>query len=131
MNNILNITEHLQEKKRRKREEICRDRLETVRRVVQCAACPFKCAMCGQHLQDDDLPCPAISPQSGHPLCESCHAEYQDFLRESRGGKEADDIVWHNQEWVALWAAWLEFQRALQAFSHSHEFKQINGKPDT
>lgn len=130
MNKILNITGRLEDKKRKQQVELYQYKVETIQRIVQCASCHFKCAMCGHHLNTTDSSCPPVLSPYGLNLCENCHAEFEDFLEMSKRNK-ASDIFWHNEEWVKLWAAWTEFHRAIEEFRNSAEFERLTKEPLT
>ncbi len=125
MNKVLNITSRLEDKKRKHQIEIYRDKIETVQRFVQCSSCHFKCAMCGHHFENtESIYPPSSSPSPGFYLCESCRAEFEDFLKIT-SGKKGSDVFWHNKEWVKLWSSWLDFRQAIGDFKNSAEFEQI------
>ena len=124
MDKVLNINDRLQDKKRKRHEELHRQKAEALQRVVQCSSCQLSCAMCDSHFDMPDVVCPPASSYPDLNLCESCRAEYNDFLEISKGDKDSD-IFWHNEEWVGLWAAWLDYHKAIEKFRTSKEFKQL------
>ncbi len=124
MEKVLNITDRLKDKKRKKDEEIYRQRAETVKRTIQCSSCHLSCAMCGSHLDAPDSCCPNASSYPSLNLCEYCRAEYIDFLEMSKRNK-GSNIVWHNKEWVNMWSAWSEYHKAIERFRNSNEFKKM------
>ncbi len=129
MDKILNISDRLKDKKRKEHEEIHRQKAEALQRVVQCSSCQLSCAMCGAHFDVSDLTCPPATSSTDMILCESCRAEYNDFLEISKGTKKAD-IFWHNEEWVRLWYAWLDYRESLEAFRTSKEFRRLVEGPE-
>ena len=129
MDKVLNITDRLADKKRKEQVELYRNKIETIRRIVQCSSCHFKCAMCGYHLNVNDSSSPPANSPPGLNLCENCLTEFEDFLKISRGQKSSD-IFWHNAEWVRLWAAWMDFYQAIGAFRNSAEFAQLIKETD-
>ncbi len=124
MDKVLSITDRLADKKRKQQVELYRNKIETIRRIVQCSSCHFKCAMCGHHLNATDSSCPTAFSPPGLNLCENCRTEFEDFLKISKG-QNLSDIFWHNEEWVKLWAAWMDFYQAIGAFGNSAEFAQL------
>jgi len=124
MNKVLNITNRLEGKKRKLQAEIHRGKMETLQRIVQCSSCHFKCAMCGYHLNTADSPYVSPSSPSNFYLCESCRAEFKEYM-EMKKGKNESDIFWHNREWVKLWSVWFDFQQAIKEFKDSVEFEQL------
>ena len=129
MDKILNLTGRLEDKKRKQQLAVHRQRSETIQRIAQCASCHFKCAMCGHHLNATDSSCPPAFSPPGLNLCENCRTEFEDFLKISRGQKSSD-IFWHNEEWVKLWAAWMDFYQAIGEFGNSAEFAQLIKETD-
>jgi hypothetical protein len=123
MKKILDIADRLEEKRRRKEVEAHRKKLGALQRVVQCAACHFRCAMCGYHLEGADSPHPPASPSHDFHLCESCRAEFEDFLKMT-SSKEGSRIPWHNKEWMKMWSAWVNYQKAIREFRNSGDFRQ-------
>jgi hypothetical protein len=124
MNKILNITNKLEDKKRKQQKKIHRGKMETLQRIVQCSSCHFKCAMCGYHLSTADSPNAPSSSPSNFYLCESCRDEFREYMKMTSGKKESD-IFWHNREWMKLWSAWFDFQQAIKEFKNSVEFEQL------
>lgn len=124
MDKVLSINDRLEDKKRKEHEELHRQKAEALQRIVQCSSCQLSCAMCGSHFDMPDVVCPPASSYPDLNLCESCRTEYNDFLELSKGGKDPD-IFWHNEEWVSLWSAWLDYHKAIEKFRTSKEFKQL------
>ena len=97
----------------------------TSQRAVQCSSCHLKCAMCGSHLEDDDSSdCPPVSSSVNFNLCETCNSEFDDYLK-MVSSQKSSGIFWHNEEWLELWSAWLDYQEAIGAFRNSKEFRQL------
>jgi len=124
MNNVLNITDKLNEKRLKQQTEIHRHKMEKVQRVVQCSSCHYRCSMCGYHVENTDSSCPSESSPPDLNLCESCRAEFEDFTK-ILSGKKGYNAFWHNKEWIKLWSAWLDYVRAIKEFKNSNEFKQL------
>lgn len=124
MEKVVNFTDRLEDKKLRRQIEIHRHKSETVQRIVQCASCQFRCAMCGHHMGETESSCLPVSPHSHCTLCQVCRAEYEDFLEISKG-KKGSGVFWHNEEWRELWTAWLDYQEAMGEFRNSNEFRRL------
>ena len=129
MDKVLSITDRLKDKKLKEHDEIYRHKAATVQRVVQCSSCQLSCAMCGSHLDAPDLCCPSTSSYLKLNLCDCCRAEYNDFLDMSKENKRSD-LFWHNEEWMKLWSAWIDYHKAIKMFRNSHEFKQLIKEPE-
>jgi hypothetical protein len=39
--------------------------------------------------------------------------------------KKGSGIFWHNDEWMKLWTAWLDYHKAIGEFRNSNEFKRL------
>ena len=128
MKKVLHITQRLEDKKRRALIESHKERIETLKRVVQCASCPFKCAMCGSHLRDDGEPPPARVTPLDLPLCESCREEFEAFLA-YKAGKRDPHAFWHNEAWARLWSTWFDYQQAVRGLKYSSEFEILIEQP--
>jgi hypothetical protein len=121
---VVDINGRLEDRRRREQTEANRVQMETIHRIVQCAECNLKCAMCGEHSGTAESDCPSDAPQPGFHLCGICRAEYEIFLNLSSGRKKTP-VFWRNKEWLALWKTWLEHQRALRDFRNTPEFRRI------
>jgi len=125
MEKVLNITARLEEKRRKEQVEAYRDKFEAMQRVLQCSACHFKCAMCGRHIKGADSSGPPLSATVDSNLCESCRSEFDAFQKISKEGRSGSDIFWHNDEWIELWARWLDYRRSISKFRNSFDFKNL------
>ena len=80
MSKVLNISNRLEDKKRKQQLETHQEKMETLQRVVRCSSCHFKCAMCGYHLNTAESPPVQSFFPSKLYLCESCLAEYKEYM---------------------------------------------------
>jgi NAD-dependent SIR2 family protein deacetylase len=124
MKKIVDMKERIEGKRQKERLDRYRDRAESIRTMVQCSSCHFRCAMCGRQAQRDDASAPSRSKTLGLTLCKDCGAEFEDYLAISRGEKEPD-LPWHNEQWLNIWSAWLNYRKAITAFVASPEFKGL------
>ena len=125
MNKVLNFTDRLEDKKREKQLKTHHYKVKAIQRIVQCSSCPFRCAMCGFHVDAKDPTGPDDSnPTQNFVLCEDCRAEFEDFLQ-IKSGKMQSNIFWQNKEWMKLWSAWLDYHQAIGDFRNSREFNQL------
>jgi len=125
MENVLSITGRIEDKKRQKQITSNRDKFDAVQRLLQCGSCRFKCAMCGRHAEEAKS---SNSQKKLHPefsLCESCGAEFEDYIKISEKKGKPQDIFWHNREWLELWSCWVAYQRSLNKFRKSFNMKQL------
>ena len=128
MEKVLNITGRIEDRKRQKQIESNRDKFDAVQRMLQCGTCRFKCAMCGRHAEREKASKTEEAPPSEFSLCESCQAEFEDFIKITEKKGIPHDIFWHNREWLDLWSSWITFQRSLNRFRKSLNLRQL---PDT
>lgn len=124
MDKIVDICDRIESKKQLKEAEKHRGKLEAIQKLIQCSSCHFRCAMCGHHMDateaSDDSPPVSI----GFSLCQTCRDEFERFQSIAEEG-EASDVSWHNEEWVNMWSAWLNYRRAITGFINSREFKML------
>ncbi|MFH1488281.1 MAG: hypothetical protein ABII06_05215 [Pseudomonadota bacterium] len=121
---IVNLGERIESRKRKRQVDHYRGKIEALKKIIQCSSCHIKCAMCGLHVEFGGTAKETRFPPFGLIFCESCRAEFQDFLSVSRGEKPSG-IFWHNQEWKNMWSAWLNYRRAINAFTDSREFREL------
>jgi len=131
MEKILSITGRIENKKRQEQITSNRDKFDAVQRLLQCGSCRFKCAMCGRHAQEADSENSENKPRSEFCLCESCGAEFEDYLRISEKKGKPHDIFWHNSDWLEMWSCWVAYQRSLNKFRKSFNMKQLPGNECT
>lgn len=121
MSKVIDIEDRLQIEKQKKAKIDKAKKLEEVRRVMQCSRCLARCAKCGVQFETREVYKRYKGP---YRLCTACEEEYQEFLRlQEKGG--ASSCYWHNREWVALWQAWIDFQKALKEYIESPEFVDL------
>jgi hypothetical protein len=124
MDNIVDICQRIETKKRQEKAEKHRDKLEAIQKVIQCSGCHFRCAMCGHHTNAKGASKDPRSPSLSFTLCETCKEEFEDYLS-VRQEEKAPGVSWHNREWIDMWSAWLNYRRAIQGFVNSSEFRQL------
>jgi hypothetical protein len=125
MEKVLSITARLEVKRRKQQVEAYRDKFEAVQRVLQCSTCPSKCAMCGRHRRGAESSSPPSMASIESTLCKSCRSEFEAFQKISKEGRSGPDMFWHNNEWIELWARWLDYQRSISRFKNSFNFIQL------
>ena len=121
---IVSLADRLENKTHKKQVERYREKVESIQKIVQCGSCRIRCAMCGLYLNNDDTSFKPFSNSTGLTLCESCRSEFDDFLSVSRGGQRSE-VFWHNEKWVKMWSAWINYRKAMTAFVESPELKQL------
>jgi hypothetical protein len=109
--------QHLSEKKDALQDE----KIEVLRKILQCARCQLKCSRCGAQIEESDERHHSVL---SHPLCSGCGEEYEAYQKLSRG-ELAVGHYWHNQEWMEVWRTWLEHQKSLEYYRNSKEFIKL------
>jgi len=122
MDKVLPIDRLRRRKQEKQRDETFQERLEAVRRLLRCSACPLRCAMCGQYRSHRDK-------RELFPLCEGCLGEWEAYQQQARSG-DMPPSRWHNPEWKALWTSWVEFRKAIEKFRNSPEAKEFLEEPE-
>jgi hypothetical protein len=123
MDNVLNIEDRLQANRRRRELETKSHKVEAVRKLVQCTSCRLRCSMCGCQLGGQNLQ-PSRFGDLDFALCASCRTDFDDYKAVVEGG-QAPDLFWHNEQWMALWSSWTDYQRAIKNFMNSEGFKEL------
>lgn len=123
MDNVLNIENRLQDRRLRRELETRSHKVEAVRKLVQCTSCRLRCAMCGCQTESRDPEASRLGDLD-FLLCTSCRTDFEDF-KAVYEGRQATELFWHNEQWVALWSSWIDYQRATRNFIDSEGFKQL------
>ncbi|MBN2031653.1 MAG: hypothetical protein JW836_00130 [Deltaproteobacteria bacterium] len=117
---ILDMQNQIQKKRQKELLNRYRGRVETVRKMIQCSSCSFRCSMCGMQVEESSL----LNTSRGLTFCEGCRQEFEDY-QDIFKGKKQPEVFWHNTEWQNVWSSWLNYRRAISAFTNSREFKLL------
>ncbi|HDR13893.1 MAG TPA: hypothetical protein ENN79_00110 [Desulfobacteraceae bacterium] len=123
MDNLLNIEDLLQTRRRRRELENKTRKVQALRKLVQCTSCRLRCAMCGCRVDSGDMKTSGFEDLE-FVLCESCRTDFDDY-KAAFEKKRVSECFWHNKEWMALWSSWIGYQRSIRGFIDSEEFKQL------
>jgi hypothetical protein len=74
--------------------------------------------MCGTQVTSGDMP---ERTPLGLSFCGDCMAEFEEFVSVTKG-KKPPEVFWHNQEWIEVWRAWMDYRKAISAFVASKEY---------
>ena len=124
MDKIVNLGERIENREKKKQLKQYRGKIETLKKIIQCSSCHFKCAMCGLQMEARVSSREVHLAPIGMIFCESCRDEFEDFLSISRGVNRSD-IFWHNQEWKDMWSAWVKYRKSINTFMDSPEFRLL------
>jgi hypothetical protein len=118
MSKIIDIEGRIKLEQKKKAKVDRTKKMEAVRKIVQCTRCMARCAKCGVQFETHEMYKRYKGP---YRFCSFCQEEYEDFLRIKDQGQESS-YYWHNEEWTALWQAWVDFQQAMKDYGESQEF---------
>jgi hypothetical protein len=124
MAHIIPFEDRLRKQKEGAQSKEKKQRSDSFRMVMQCTACPHKCAKCGSQLEA--LQTQILSESLPLKLCQGCWEEYRLFQTLISGRFPAEGReYYHNQSWMGIWQSWLEYQKNLQAYRNSEEFSRL------
>ena len=124
MDKVVNIKERLASKRLKLQLQKQKGKIGAIQKLVQCSLCRFRCALCGQHLEESDCFSSIPSASFGFAFCDDCGEEFEEYLSLSRGEKPPE-VSWHNKEWLNMWSAWLDYRKTINGFVGSPEFKSL------
>ena len=124
MADIIPFQDRLRKQKEGALSKEKKQRSDSFRMVMQCTACPHKCAKCGSQLEVSQPQ--IISEILPLRLCPGCWEEYRLFQELVSGQSPAEGLeYYHNQTWLGIWKSWLEYQRHLRDYRNSEEFSRL------
>ena len=124
MAQVIPFQGRLRQQKERTLSQEKKQKSDSFRMVMQCTACPHKCAKCGSQLEAPKSQ--VISQDLPLKLCAGCWEEYRLFQEVVSGRSTAEGReFYHNQSWLGIWESWLEYQRNLQDYRNSVEFSKL------
>ena len=100
-----------------------REKINAAYRIFLCSGCPSKCSKCGTQLDMAVHDC-ANNTERTFQLCAACGEEYAEYKRRKQG-KTTVQMYWHNEQWIDLWDAWLNYQTVMSEYRKSKEFLQL------
>jgi Pyruvate/2-oxoacid:ferredoxin oxidoreductase delta subunit len=121
MSNVIDIEKRLQLEQKKKAKVDKGKKLEYIRKFLQCKRCLARCSMCGVQFDPQEM---YKRQQSSYRFCSGCQEEYEEFLRVKEKGEDTT-YYWHNEEWLAIWENWLNYQESLQKYTESTEFIEL------
>jgi hypothetical protein len=121
MTRIVDIHDQLEKKKKKEHLEKYRGRLDSIQKIIQCSHCRFRCAMCGIQVTSGEA---VERTPLGLSFCGDCMAEFEEFVSVTKG-KKPPEVFWHNQEWIEVWRAWMDYRKAISAFVASKEYNLL------
>jgi hypothetical protein len=119
MAGIIDLTDKIA----RSKQNRDREKIHAAYKVFLCSGCPSKCSKCGTQLDVAHHDC-TKDMERMFRLCSVCGEEYAEFQRRKEG-KTTLQMYWHNEQWVNLWDAWLNYQKTMSEYRKSKEFLQL------
>ena len=125
MANIISLDKKLKLAEKDKAALIRKRKIQAVQKVFQCTHCAFKCEKCGTQIDRDNYVAERDSKQRlPYRFCNGCFEEYRDYIERLQGGGDPD-CYWHNDAWMDLWRAWIDYQGSMDGYLNSKEFTQL------
>jgi hypothetical protein len=123
MGNLISLAKKRRRSDREKASQNRQRKIQAVRRVLQCTQCAAKCEKCGAGISSgasDEEKRQRIPYQ----LCEDCGDEYLDYIERLKGKGDAGQY-WHNDAWMRIWRAWIDYQGAVDQYLKTKEFERL------
>jgi Pyruvate/2-oxoacid:ferredoxin oxidoreductase delta subunit len=117
---IIDLEKRRQHQENDKANALRREKIDVLKKVLQCARCQLKCSRCGVQIDESDQ---NNEPKLPYPLCSGCGDEYEAYLKLRSG--EFAERYWYNEEWMEVWQTWLKHQKALDQYRDSQEFIKL------
>ena len=126
MADIISLDDKFQLSKNRKAALVRKRKISAVQKVFQCTHCAFKCEKCGTQMTISHEGDPTRSKDTRIPyrFCESCSEEYIDYIERLKGGGDPDRY-WHNDAWLGVWKAWIDYKSSVDSYLKSKEFTRL------
>ena len=121
MAEIIELEKRRQQQQEQKEDALQGEKIEVLKKILQCARCQLKCSRCGTQTEETGGEKHSKLP---YPLCSGCGEEYGVYVK-LRQGELSTGRYWHNQEWMELWQSWLKHQQALDQYRNSKEFIKL------
>ncbi|MBM4289206.1 MAG: hypothetical protein FJ135_13890 [Deltaproteobacteria bacterium] len=121
MSKVIDIEKRLQMEQKKKAKVEKAKKLEFIRKFLQCKRCLARCSMCGVQFDSQEMYKRYHGP---YRFCTGCQEEYDEFLRVKEKGEDTT-YYWHNEEWLAIWQDWVNYQESLKKYTESEEFIEL------
>ena len=121
MADIIELENRRQQQQSKKADALHEEKIDVLKRILQCARCQLRCSRCGTQIEETDSEQHSPLP---YPLCCGCREEYEVYLKLRRGEQDAGRY-WHNKAWLEVWHTWLKHQNALDHYRNSKEFVKL------
>jgi len=126
MADVISLDKKMHLAKEKQAALIKKRKIMAVQKVFHCTHCPSKCEKCGTQIgikQNTDR-AKKYKLRVPYHFCKSCLEEYLDYI-ECLNGRGDPDCYWHNDTWLELWRAWIDYQSIINRYLKSKEFLQL------
>jgi hypothetical protein len=123
MGDLISLVKKRQHSDKEKAGQERRRKIQAVRRVLQCTQCAAKCEKCGAGISTGDTD-EKKQLRIPYQLCEACGDEYIDYIERLKGKGDAEQY-WHNDAWMKIWRAWIDYQGAIDQYLKTREFERL------
>ena len=125
MANVISLDKKLKIAQAEKAALIRKRKIQAVQKVFQCTHCAFKCEKCGTQMDHEvHEGSGGHNPRVPYRFCIGCAEEYIDYIERLKNRGDPD-CYWHNDAWMDLWKAWIDYQSCLDRYLKSKEFGQL------
>jgi hypothetical protein len=123
MGDLISLAKKRQFSEKEKVAQQRQRKIQAVRRVLQCTQCAAKCEKCGAGISVGN-PDEKRKLRIPYQLCEACGDEYVDYIERLKGRGDAEQY-WHNDAWMRIWRAWIDYQGAIDQYLKTREFERL------
>ncbi|MDJ0781224.1 MAG: hypothetical protein QNJ22_04595 [Desulfosarcinaceae bacterium] len=123
MGELISLAKKRQDSDQEKASQERQRKIQAVRRVLQCTQCAAKCEKCGAGIATDEVD-EGRQLRIPYQLCEDCGDEYLDYIERLKGKGDAEQY-WHNDAWMRIWRAWIDYQGAIDQYLKTKEFERL------
>lgn len=123
MADIISIKERQQAEQARKALDARQHKARVVERTLQRTLEGSRCEKCGTPVAPPPSDTP-VEPSIPYRFCSVCQSEYNDFIAKLQS-RANPQFYWQNDDWLAAWRTWIDYQGALDRYSKSKEFRQL------
>jgi hypothetical protein len=123
---VISINSKLNHSKRKQAEIDRMRKILAVQKIFQCTQCAMKREKCGTQIAHPP-PISGDTPRQRripYRFCESCTEEYVDYIERMKGGGDPD-CYWRNEDWLAVWKTWIDYQGARDRYVKSKGFARL------
>ena len=123
MANIISLDDKLNLSASQKAAVARRRKILAVRRIFQSTHGADKCERCQTALAPENRG-KAQRLHMPYRFCDSCADEFKDYIDMLQGSQDKSNY-WHNEAWMKVWRAWIDYRGAIDDYLRSDEFQRL------